>query len=82
MDDVESLISILEEAIYLIDAKGMVPAAMSLRDRRGGGVRAVFDVIPLEQVKSIGPVPKGIARYALRLDEDESGWLCHIVVDV
>ncbi len=82
MDDVESLISILEEAIYLIDAKGMVPVAMSLRDHRGGGVRAVFDVILLEQVKSIGPVPKGIARYALRLDEDESGWLCHVVVDV
>jgi SHS2 domain-containing protein len=82
MDDVESLISILEEVIYVVDTKGMVPVAVSLREGSAGGVRAVFDVIPLEQVKSIGPAPKGIARHAVRFGEDDSGWSCHLVVDV
>ncbi len=82
MGDVELLITVLEEVIYVVDAKGMVPVAASLRESRAGGFRAVFDVAPLGTVTSIGPVPKGIARHAMHFGEDDGSWSCHVVVDV
>jgi SHS2 domain-containing protein len=82
MDDVELLITVLEEVIYVVDAKGMVPVAASLREERTGGFRAVFDVVPLDDVTSIGPVPKGIARHAMHFGEDDGSWSCHVIVDV
>ena len=82
MDDVELLITVLEEVIYVVDAKGMVPIAASLRENRAGGFRAVFAVTPLDDVTSIGPVPKAITRHAMHFGEDDGGWSCHVLVDV
>ena len=81
IDDVESLISVLEEAIYIVDVRGLVPTAASVRDRTEG-LHVVFEVVPLDKVKSIGPAPKGIARHAIFIVDDGSGWSCQVVVDV
>jgi protein archease len=80
-DDVESLISVLEEAIYIVDVRGLVPTAVSVRDQ-ADGVHVVFDVVPLREVKSIGPAPKGIARHAIFIADGGNGWSCQVVVDV
>ena len=80
-DDVESLISVLEEAIYFVDARGLVPTAASVRDQPDG-LHVVFEVVPLARVRSIGPAPKGIARHAIFIAEDGGEWACRVVVDV
>lgn len=80
-DDVESLISILEEAIFIVDARGLIPTAASVRDQPDG-LHVVFEVVPLGQVRSIGPAPKGIARHAIVLAKDGDEWSCQVVVDV
>ena len=80
-DDVELLISVLEEANFIVDTRGLIPTATSIRDQPDG-LHVVFEVVPLGQVRSIGPAPKGIARHAIVLAKDGAEWSCQIVVHV
>jgi len=81
MDDVETLISVLEEAIYIVDTRGLVPAAARLSDD-AAGLHVVFDVVPLQRVSSVGPAPKGVARHAIFLGRRGRVWSCRVVIDV
>lgn len=81
-DDSELLIAVLEEAIYLVDAQGLVTIGATIDDGGDAGLHVIFDVVGLEDVETIGSVPKGVARHALRITAEAGRWTCRVVVDV
>jgi SHS2 domain-containing protein len=81
-DDAEHLVAVLEEVIYIVDTQGAVPVRVTVTDEPDGGLRALFELVPLGQAEVIGPAPKGIARHGLVCSPGGGGWRCHVVVDV
>lgn len=80
-DDAAMLVSLLEEIVYLLDARGAVGLARAVEERPGG-VRAVFELLPAERVAFVGALPKAIAYHELAVHADEDRWRCRVTVDV
>ncbi|HEX7660947.1 MAG TPA: archease [Pseudonocardiaceae bacterium] len=86
----ERLVAVLEEAVFLVDAQGLVPVGAGLRldpdddeaGGTGGEVRGRFDVVALSATRPVGPAPKGITRHGLRMSRWDGGWRGQVVVDV
>jgi SHS2 domain-containing protein len=82
-DDLDLLVRVLEEVIYVLDVRGKVAIGVSLEDADDGGVAGFFETVPVEDVEVIGAVPKGVSRSGLAFAEDDDGrWRCHALVDV
>lgn len=80
-DDTELLIAALDEVIYLVDAAGVVPVqAVAVRRERGLLVR--YATVPLRDVETTGPVPKGVTRHRLDFGAADGVWRCSVVIDV
>jgi SHS2 domain-containing protein len=77
----ELLVALLEEALYLLDARGVVPVEAVVTCLESG-VRTSFALTNAADVRLIGSVPKGIARSGLRIGETAAGWDCTVTVDV
>ena len=80
--DCELLVSLLEEALYVLDSQTQVPVQAHLEPRPGGGIAGWFDVADAADVLPVGSVPKGIARSALSFAEADGQWRCTVTVDV
>lgn len=77
----EQLVALLEEILYLLDTRGVVPVGARLRVD-DEGVFGELDVVPAD-VELVGAVPKGVSRHALELRPvDGRGWCCRAVIDV
>lgn len=82
-DPAELFASALEEVIFLVDARGVVPVRVELLDAPDGGVAGTFAVASLSAVVVVGSPPKGVSRSGLALEETRSGrWHGHAIVDV
>lgn len=81
--DDEQVVALLEEVIYLLDTRGVVPVGIQLTVD-DEGMAGSFDTVPAEAVELVGAVPKGVSRHALELGraDAEGGWRCRALIDV
>lgn len=79
--DEDALVAVLDEVVYLMDTSDAVAVRAEVTATTGG-VRATFDIIPLDHVDLIGAVPKAVTLHGLRFTDDADGWTCSVVVDV
>ena len=80
--DSDLLLQALEEVLYLADARGIVPVAVTARSQDHGEVTVKLGVVPLARVTTVGQAPKGISRHALSFTAVEGGWRCRAIIDV
>lgn len=81
-DDMELLVAALDEVIYLLDARGAVAVGVTARRHQRGGLDLRYATVALEDVETIGPVPKGVTRHRLRFGDEDGVWRCSVVIDV
>jgi SHS2 domain-containing protein len=81
-DPEDALVCLLEEVIYNLDVRSVVPVGFRLAEIEGGRVAGSMDVVPVDAVKSIGPVPKAVSYSGLSMTPDDGGWRCRVLVDV
>ncbi|MBW3578955.1 MAG: archease [Actinobacteria bacterium] len=80
--DEDLLVDLLDEVIYLLDARGVVPVGGELVDEPDGGISGELEVAPVERVRPAGAVPKAVTHHALQVQAGPQGWRCHAVIDV
>jgi len=78
----ELLVELLEEVIYLVDARDLVPVQVAVARAGDGGLVGEFGVVDGPQVALVGPVPKAVTRHGLRFARRASTWHCQVVIDV
>jgi SHS2 domain-containing protein len=82
-DDEEALVAVLEEIVYLINAREAVPVDFVLEATEDGGVAGYFETAPASMVPLGGAAPKGVSRSELEFGHDDQGrWRCRAVIDV
>ena len=82
-DDDELLVAFLDDVVYAIDTLGAVPVAVTLEDRRDGGVSGWLETVPGATLSEVGATPKGVSRSDLAFGEEEAGsWRCQVEIDV
>jgi SHS2 domain-containing protein len=77
----EVVVALLEEALFLVDVRGLVPLRARL-DIGSRGVTGAFDAVALTEVEQAGSVPKAIARSDLEVGETDGAWHAVVTVDV
>ena len=77
-----TLVAVLEEAVFLLDARGQVAVAARLTDAGDGLVRGVLDVVPAGDVEVVGSAPKGVSWSGLSFSHTGGTWRCTVIVDV
>ncbi len=81
--DTELLVQVLEEVIYLLDARGLLARGARLDRRPDGGLVGALLVVPASAAREVGPVPKAVTRHRLAFGRDDAGgWRCSATVDV
>jgi SHS2 domain-containing protein len=75
------LVGVLEEAIFAVDARGLIPVRTYLWSTGEGEVSGEFDTVPCSAARIRGPVPKAVTLNQLSLAEG-GAWRCKITVDV
>lgn len=80
--DVELLVSVLDEVIYLLDVHDAVPVRAVLAEAPDGGLVGGFDVVGRSAVRPAGPVPKAVTRHGLRIEHRSGLWRCTAIIDV
>jgi SHS2 domain-containing protein len=78
----DELVSLFEEVINTLDVFSVVPVRFHLAETEDGHVAGDMEVVPVEQVKVCGRVPKAVSHQKLRMVAGEGGWRCHVLVDV
>lgn len=78
----QMLVALLEEAVYLLDAQGVVVVSTHIEQSRGSELSGWFDIATVEPTALIGSVPKGIGLSGLNLRQDNAGWHCTVTIDV
>ena len=81
-EDTEQLLELLGEALYVIDALGVVPVDVELRPTQDGGLEGVFTTVSADAVEVVGAVPKAVAYSDLVLAQTGGLWRCRFTVDV
>ena len=78
----QALLAVLEEALYVLDARGAVVVAAHLEAGTGTSVSGWFDLARVDESRLVGSVPKGIALSGLRIQDTGRGRRCSATVDV
>lgn len=81
-EDEELLVALLEEVVFLLDGRGLVPVSVSVVEQGDGSLAACFAVVPVEDVEVVGAAPKAIARHRLRAGRRDGRFSCRFTVDV
>jgi len=76
------LVALLEQVIFNVDARSVVPVRFHLGETDRGGVAGEMEVVSARDMVAIGPVPKGVSYHELSMMEAEGGWRCRVLVDV
>lgn len=81
-DAVDELVALLEEAVYVCDAHGLVPFGVTLV-RTDDGLAGAFDTVAIADLEVVAAVPKAVALHEIAMQEQAAGgWRCHVVIDV
>lgn len=76
------LASLFEEVIDAINVFSVVPVRFHLTETEEGGVAGDMEVVPLDQVVFVGPVPRAVSSRGLSMGAQVGGWRCHVLVDI
>jgi len=80
--DAELLVALLEEVLFVVDVRGLVPVAARV-EVGPDGLRGWFAAVGLGGLEQVGSVPKAIARSDLEFGRDDAGtWRAVVTVDV
>jgi SHS2 domain-containing protein len=83
LDDEELLVALLEDAVYLVYARGQIPINATLGARADGGISGWFETVSSASLPETGALPKGVSRSDLWFGDDGSGtWRCQVEIDV
>ena len=80
--DAEQLVTLLEEVLFLLDARGVVPVRAVVRAGPEGGLDADFEVVPVSDLPPVGAVPKAVTWHRLAVERSPRLWRCRVLVDV
>jgi SHS2 domain-containing protein len=80
--EVELLVDLLEQAIYVIDMYGSVPVQVAVARTKDGGLIGEFGVAACSDVEQVGSPPKAVTRHGLRFARAGAAWRCEVIVDV
>lgn len=76
------VVLLLDEVLAGLDADGLVPRAVRI-ERRGATLAGSFAQVPVDTVRVVGSVPKGVSYEGLRFGRDDDGrWRCRATIDV
>ncbi|TCN31181.1 SHS2 domain-containing protein [Kribbella orskensis] len=79
--DVDLLVAVLEEVVYLMETSGEVPVDVELVPLDATvGVR--FATIGAEALPQVGAVPTAVSLHELTLAASPGGWFCSVTLDV
>jgi SHS2 domain-containing protein len=79
--DEDLLVGALDEVIYLLDTRGVLPVATEVV-ADDGGLIVRFRMTDAERVPLIGAVPKGVSLHDLRFERRDHLWWCTVTLDV
>ena len=80
-DGAAALLAILGEVVFLLDARGVVPATVAVADD-GDTVNVRFHLVDVAAVAPTGPAPKGVSLSGLALERGDDGWRAHALIDI
>jgi len=80
--DEDVVVQLLDDVLYLLDARGVVPVAVDVEEDDDGALVGEFGVVPARELELVGAVPKGVSRSQLAFRRVDGGWVCRVVVDV
>lgn len=75
------LVDVLEEVVFLLDARDQVPVHVSV-SAAGDEVRVVLHVADLDDVTAVGAAPKGVAHCDLSLQTEAGAWVARATIDI
>jgi SHS2 domain-containing protein len=78
----DTLVSLLEEVIYNLDVWSVVPVRFHLAEAEDGGVSGDMELVSIDEVEAVGPVPKAVSYHGLSMAPDNGGWRCRVLIDV
>jgi protein archease len=81
-EDHELLVSLLEEAIYIMEVFGVIPIDTRIEDTDDGGIAGFFDTAPIKALAPTGAVPKAVSRSDLEIGNEGGLWRCRATIDV
>lgn len=81
-DDEDLLVDLLDEVIYLLDARNVVPVGGNLTDRDSGGLDVRLELASAGDVRPAGAVPKATTYHQLDVTHTDAGWHCRATIDV
>lgn len=76
------LLALLDEVIFLLDTAEGVPVGATVKRRGDGSLEVAFVLAAPGSVEPTGPVPKAIARSAVRFEVEPHQARCSFVVDL
>jgi SHS2 domain-containing protein len=80
--DTELLVGVLEEVVYLLEVREVVPVRVEVSRTGEGGLEGAFWVVPARLGRPVGSVPKAITRHGLVFGGDGGAWRCVVTVGV
>ncbi|MFI6576416.1 archease [Nocardiopsis sp. NPDC050513] len=79
--DADLLAAVIDEAVYLLETRGLLPSATEAR-ATPTGLRVRFAMADADTVEAVGAVPKAVSLHQLRCERGPEGWWCSVTVDV
>jgi SHS2 domain-containing protein len=79
--DVDLLVSVLDDVIFLLDTRGVVSARAEV-SAGASGVTCRFWLAPLDSVVITGAVPKAVTLHEISFGPHGDHWACAFTVDV
>lgn len=76
----DALVSLFEGVIDAINVFSVVPVRFHLSETEDGGVAGDMEVVPVDQVVFVGPMPKAVSYRGLSMGTHDGGWRCHVLV--
>jgi SHS2 domain-containing protein len=80
--DEGALVTVLEEALYVLDMSGQVPLDTTIAGVTGGSVHGSFTLADVGDGELMGSVPKGVSLSGLVFGRVDEHWRCRFTVDV
>jgi len=78
----DMLVSLLEDVIFAVDVLSVVPVRVHLVETEDGGMAGDLEVVPLDQVSLVEPVPKAVSYHELSVTLSGGKWRCHVLIEV
>lgn len=80
--DDELLVRLLDEVVFLVDARDLLPLTADVAAASDGGLTGTFAAAPIETVEVVGAPPKAVAHHGVLLERRRDHWFARVTIDV